>query len=81
MNPSRYIAPIVIGSILAIAGTIAGYSLGLAKGKRVALEMWQQAAGDLGMSMVTRYDPITGAPRMVLIDRQGRGAVRMEIKP
>ena len=80
MNPSRYIAPIVIGAILAITGTIAGYAIGLAKGKRVALEIWQQVAGDMGMAIVTRYDPITGAPRLVLIGRDGSKSI-LEAKP
>lgn len=80
MNPYPYLTAIGIVIALVFGAFLAGLATGEYRGKRVALEIWQQVAGDMGMAIVTRYDPITGNPRLVLIGKDGSRSI-LETKP
>ena len=50
-----------------VAGIATGFPLGRVAGKNYANEEWRQRMQQAGFNLVTRYDQITGQPRLVLI--------------
>jgi hypothetical protein len=67
---------VVFLSVVYGAGLLAGHS----QGKADELAKWRQLVLPLGMSIIKRYDPITGEAKLVLTKDDGQTTI-MEVKP
>lgn len=78
MNTNN-LAPITFAiAVVALLSALA-YVAGREDGKASELARWKQLVLPLGMSLVKRYDPITGEARMLII-KDDKTTV-LEIKP
>ena len=65
MNASRN--ETILAAMIAITAVVFALSCGMTAGRSYADEEWRQRMQQAGFNLVTRYDQITGQPRLVLI--------------
>jgi len=65
MNASKNIA--ILAALATIPLFLFALSCGITAGKNASDEEWRQRTQQAGFNLVTRYDQMTGQPRLVLI--------------
>ena len=65
MNVSKNIA--ILAALATIPLFLFALNCGITAGKNASDEEWRQRMQQAGFNLVTRYDQITGQPRLVLI--------------
>lgn len=67
-NETRTLKGLLIATAaMTVVVPAVGFYLGRDAGKNSANEEWRQRTQEAGFNLVTRYDQITGQPRLVLI--------------